>query len=112
MKILLLFLATFFTFSHFAQDYKAVVVDELGDPMIGVRIETSDGQQQRSDFDGNFQLQINSFPIEITFSFMDYETLVLKADRFSQLPSMINMQPNAQTMDAVVVSASRRRQRL
>lgn len=112
MKILLLFLATFFTLSNFAQEYRAVVVDELGDPMIGVRIETSDGQQQRSDFDGNFLFQINSFPIEITFSFMEYETLVLKADRFSQLPASINMQPNAQTMDAVVVSASRRRQQL
>lgn len=112
MKILLLFLATFFSFFLSAQEYQGIVLDEDGNPMIGVRIKTSDGQQQRSDLDGSFQLEIRTFPVTISFTFIDYESLVINADKFKELPAKINMEPLAQTMEAVVVSASRRKQQL
>ncbi len=98
--------------SFFAQEIKGVVVDENNEPLIGVRVESNQGGQARTDFDGVFSIPAKDYPISITLTYMSYldQTIVVKSKPEKEL--LVQMTPLVTEKQGVVVSASRREQRV
>lgn len=111
MKKLLLIFALFSTFIY-GQEIQGSVYDENGEPLIGVLIESTEGEKTRTDIDGVFKIDTKNFPVTLDFSFMDYETKEVIVKEETDLPLEITMKPIAQSIEEVVVSASRREQKI
>ena len=111
MKHLLLFLSFFSSFI-FAQEISGKVTDENENTLIGVLVQSSEGRKTRSDVDGNFKLIIKEFPITITFEFFDHESQSITINKFSNKHLIVKMSSMSQQLDGVVVSASRRKQKI
>lgn len=78
---------------------KGTVLDEAGDPMIGVTIKVKNSQAAAiTDINGNFSLSVpNGAMIEV--SYVGYVTQTVKAHNGMR----IKMSPDSQVMDEVVV---------
>ncbi|MGE5356402.1 MAG: SusC/RagA family TonB-linked outer membrane protein [Deltaproteobacteria bacterium] len=77
-KLLLLLFPLFFSWLLNAQNAEGVVVDEAGIPMIGVNVMSKNANANTiTDIDGKFRIQYSGDD-QLTFSFIGYETLVLK----------------------------------
>lgn len=96
----------------FSQEIKGFVADENNEPLIGVRVETDQGAQARTDFDGNFKIQVGSFPVLIKLSFMSYDTQTIELNETSSEMLKIQMTPIVTEVQGVIVSASRREQKI
>lgn len=101
--LLALGLMTLFPVSLEAQNRKnvaAVVLDETGQPMIGVNVKVKGTTQGVStNIDGQFSLQVSSKDI-LVFSFMGYQTAEYAV---STLKKEITLEPDAKVLDEVVV---------
>src|SRR5699024_3689247 len=83
---------------------EGVVVDQNGDPLIGVNVlvkETTKGTS--TDFDGRFSLDDVDEDAILVFSYIGYETLEVPVDGKSSLT--ITMTSDSQMLDEVVVTA-------
>jgi len=79
---------------------KGHIVDETGEPMIGVTIRVKNGKAMTvTDIDGNFSLQANNGDI-IEISYIGYKTQEVKANG---APISIKLAPDAADLDEVVV---------
>lgn len=78
------------------------VVDENGDPMVGVSV-TVKGQKggQTTDIDGNFRISAKAGS-QVTFNFVGYQPLTVT---YNGKPLSITMQPSANNLNEVVVTA-------
>ena len=94
------------------QDITGKIIDQQNEPIIGVRIESSEGQQTRSDLDGNFTVLVKQYPVTLTFSAFDFKSKELIVSNKPSESLTITLQSETQEMEGVVVSASRRQQRI
>lgn len=79
---------------------KGTVVDETGEPMIGVTIKVKGSQAAAiTDIDGNFTLNAPA-KSTLEFSYVGYLTQAVQA---TGQPMSIKMQPDSQMMEEVVV---------
>ena len=103
----------FIAFAGFSQNLEGVVLDEEEKPLIGALIVSNEGIKTRSDENGFFKLKVENYPIQLTLSFIGYKTISKEVNQ-SDVKSLISikMMPNAQEMEGVVVSASRREQKI
>ena len=86
------------------REIKGVVHDENDKPMSGVTVyvqETGAGTITGSK--GTYSIKIPGPKSEITFSFMGYKTLKLKADDPKARFDIIKLLPDQQMLDAVEV---------
>ncbi len=115
MKRTLFFVLTFmFGLGIYAQDgiVSGTVVSDQGEPLAGVNIVVKGTQQGTvSDFDGNFKLKVEKFPAELIFSFIGYAT-VSKTVQQPVTSLKIVMQETAESLDELVITASRTKERL
>lgn len=83
-----------------AQHVKGHIVDETGQPMIGVTVRVKGSKAASvTDFDGNFQLAAApGETLEVTY--VGYKTLTLKA---TSAPMSLKMEPDATGLEDVVV---------
>jgi len=108
----LLFLIIILPISVIAQEIKGVIYDNTKETVIGARIESSEGEQTRSGIDGNFNIKVNKFPVKLTISAFDYKTQELTFDRFPEEIIEVSLESETQEIEGVVVSASRRQQKI
>jgi iron complex outermembrane receptor protein len=103
----------FIAVSGVAQNLQGVVLDENENPIIGALVVSDEGSKTRSDEKGLFSLSVEKYPIQLTLSFIGYETVVQQVNQ-SDVDNRISFKllPTAQQMEGVVVSASRREQKI
>ncbi len=83
---------------------KGTVIDEEGEPLIGVSVIASDTKTGvATDFDGNFTLNVK-LPTTLTFTYVGYEPQTVKVTK-STGPLSVKMLTNAQALEEVVVVA-------
>lgn len=107
--LLFLFLISFY---GLGQEIKGEIVDENQQPLIGVLIESSQGNKVRSDYDGKFKIHLNTFPSTLTFSYSGFETQTIALESYPSDALLITLNPSSQLLEDVVVVASRREQNL
>ena len=99
-----LLLALLFPFMAMAQNSRTVtgtVVDELGDPMVGVTVmETGTSNGTSTDVDGNFMIKVSSSAVSLDFSYIGYNKMTVAV---ASSPMKVTMTPNTKVMDEVVV---------
>lgn len=79
---------------------KGNIVDEMGEPMIGVTVKVKGGKAATiTDFDGNFEIKAAEND-ELEISYIGYKTLTVKASSSSL---SLKMEPEASDLDEVVV---------
>ena len=102
---LLLFTSPFIGFSQI----QGKVVDvSTGEPIIGAKLYASDGKRAISNYDGDFQLLCEDFPVEIVTKMLQYvydTTKIEAAGRYN-----IKLSEPVTDLQTVVVSVGRRRQ--
>lgn len=84
---------------------KGLVVDENGEPLIGVNVIVKDSPNTGTitDFDGNFSLIVD-VPVTLVFSYLAYDTKEVKVTK--NISSLrIQMNPNTELLEEVVVVA-------
>ena len=85
--------------SQQAKVVKGTVVDENGEPLIGVTVKVAGASGGSiTDIDGNFTIS-NAEGKNLQFSYTGYKTVTLKASRDMQ----VKMEPDMQGLDEVVV---------
>ena len=104
-SLLPLFMAMMVSLSVAAQNVShsvsGVVVDENSDPMIGVSvIVPGTNVGTTTDFDGSFTLTVPASAKQIKFAYVGY---VEKVVSISNSEITVEMQPNSQVIDEVVV---------
>ena len=86
------------------------VVDESGEPMIGVAVTNKDGNTLGvTDADGRYSIELNS-PTKLKFTFVGSETITIDAKKATQ--KYIVMRQTATALDDVVVVKPRQVLRL
>ncbi len=70
MKKLLLIFALLSTFIY-GQEIQGSVYEVEGESLIGVLIESSEGEKTRTDVDGNFTIKVKNLPENTTFKTLD-----------------------------------------
>ena len=86
-----------------AKTVKGHVVDENGEPMIGVTIKVAGGNfvgGAISDLDGNFSINMPSGKKSLVLSYTGYKT---KTIQVSSSQVNVTMEPDAQGLDEIVV---------
>ncbi len=106
---LLFFLVPFIAYE---QKINGIIVDETEQPVAQARIETTSGVQQRSDWNGSFSITVHSFPDTISITMIGYQEKTIVIKKLPKDTLRIQLQPLSQELDAVVVSASRREQKI
>lgn len=94
----------------FGQINGNVLDDHINQPVVGAKIYCSNGEKTISDFDGNFSLNVNTFPvtlITIMPPFINDTTVVSASGNIS-----IKLKEEVQNIATVVVSAGRRQQEI
>src|SRR5699024_5462048 len=111
MKQTLLILFLFSTFLY-GQEINGIVTDDEGITLVGVLVEGSHYEKTTSYLDGNFTLKAKSFPIKLTFKLFDFKFKTIALDAPPKSPLKIVMTPLTQEVEGIVVSASRRKQKI
>ncbi len=110
MKTAFIFLVSLiFSIGAFGQQLIKVVDADDNTPLYGAYIEY-DGALLSTDENGEVILQIDDFPIEITFSYVGYKPYVLMAKSPRDIPPVIKMKDN--TFSVVTVTASKYEKRI
>lgn len=112
MKNTLLILFTFFSVISFGQKVEGIVKDESRETLIGVLIVSGEDHKTRTDLDGRFSISVDGYPTTLTISYMGYETKEIRLKEAQTKPLEIVLVPTTQEVDGVVVSASRRQQKI
>ncbi len=112
MKQIFPFLFFLSIFPSLAQEITGVILDENKDPLYGVLVENHKGDKARSDLEGSFTIKAPEYPLTLKFSIFDYHSkeIVLKAQPTEIF--VVEMKPEAQELEGIVVSASRRKQKI
>ncbi len=85
------------------------VIDRLNNsPLIGAKLIASDGSKAISDYDGNFKLNVQNFPVTIITSMLQYVNDTIVINKAGEI--VIKMGEPTKDLDMVVVSAGRRKQ--
>ena len=88
---------------------KGKVVDaSTGEPIIGAKLYASDGKRAISNYDGDYQLNCENFPVEVVTKMLQYvndTTKMVVAGRYN-----IKLSEPVTDLQTVVVSVGRRRQ--
>ena len=95
-----------------SQEITGIVKDEDDELLIGVRIETNQNHRARTDIDGKFELKNINFPVKITFSYIGFETKIIKLESLPNESFIVVLSSEVTETDEVIVSASRREQKL
>lgn len=111
MKHALLFLL-FLSFFSFGQDVQGVVKDELGNPVLGVTILEKGKLLSQTNAKGQFRLKISNYPTQITFTLFTYEKQVISLSNAPKKMLEIVLKSTTKALNGVVVSASRRKQKI
>jgi outer membrane receptor for ferrienterochelin and colicins len=107
LYFLLLIILPVFAFS---QTVTGTILDEKGKPLFGVNvIEKGTTNGTTTDFDGKFSLSLSSANARIVFKFLGYKDKEFSA---AQSPFNFRMELDEIGLDQVVVSASKRKERL
>jgi iron complex outermembrane receptor protein len=77
-------------------------------PIIGAKIIASDGSKAISDYDGNFKLNVQKFPVTIVTSMLQYVNDTIIVNKAGEL--VIKLGEPTKDLETVVVSAGRRKQ--
>ena len=100
-SMILAFLAVSQTALAQAFTVQGRVVDESGEPMIGVAVTNKDGNTLGvTDADGRYSIELNS-PTKLKFTFVGSETITIDAKKAAQKD--IVMRQTATALDDVVV---------
>lgn len=109
-KNYLLILFTLFSYGLFAQEAKGVITDENGEPMFGVNvIEKGTFNGTSTDFDGKFSLKLSKENATLVLSYVGYLNEEIP---YTGSAIKYQMKLDAIGVDAVVVSASKRKERI
>jgi outer membrane receptor protein involved in Fe transport len=113
-RISLFLILAFFTAGIFAQQNKisGTVTDSKNEPLAGVNIIIKGTDRGTvSDFDGKFSLTPGKFPVTLVFSYLGYKT---EEKTFHSPVNNLKvvMQESAETLDELVITASRTAERL
>jgi iron complex outermembrane receptor protein len=111
MKKVLLIFALLTSFIY-GQEIHGSVYEVGGESLIGVLIESSEGQKTRTDLEGSFTIKVENYPVTLELSLLDYEAKKFTIEKGNAAPLTIRMKPLAQDVEGVVVSASRREQKI
>ncbi|PWJ44237.1 TonB-dependent receptor [Sediminitomix flava] len=95
------------TFNTIESQIQGTVINELGEPMLGVAV-TIHGTNTGTitDISGNFELSIPNFPSELNFSYIGYlpQSITIQAPTTNL---QVQLQPDELKLDDVVVIGSR-----
>ena len=86
------------------------MVKESGEPVIGALVSSSEKRTTRSDLNGQFELVVDRYPVVLTITKSPYLNDTVEVQTSAELT--IFLQLPVRTMDAVVVSAGRRTQKV
>lgn len=112
MKQLIFTLFLFIPFVFFSQNVSGFLKEKkTNEPAIGVAISTSEGQTTFTGGEGEFSFEVTSFPVTLKIDSEEYqgEDIVVNEPRTL---TIIVTEVEAQNIDDVVVSASRRKEKL
>ncbi len=110
---LLLVLFMFCSYHGFAQNtIEGIVKDEKNVPLLGVNVIIKDSNEGvSSDFNGNFKFSTDkTFPFILQFSSLGFISKEIEV--VDNLPLTIILELDAQLMDEVVISTSRKSERI
>lgn len=100
-KLLLLLFPLFFSGYLLSQTVEGIVSDQSGFPLIGVNILSKNAQSNTiTDMDGKFKITVKGDD-ELTFSYIGYETLTLKAKQ--QFLNVVLIEKTTSLQEVVVV---------
>ncbi len=108
--ILLVFSFSPTIYSQNSGTIRGTVLDKnSNEPILSAKIESSEGQKTIADFEGRFTMNVNKFPVTLTFSMTGFnnQVLTLNAPTDNLVIKMVSSDYQTGT---VVVSASRRQQ--
>lgn len=99
------------SFCFHAQNITGKVIDaKNNEPVVGARMEITNGAKAITDFDGNFKLNSSTFPVQLITSYIGYETDTTLVEKPSAIT--IRLKSSDRILSTVVVSAGRREQEL
>ena len=103
LKIYLLLLCSMFSAAAFAQvNVTGTVVDEKGEPLIGVTVRVKGSTQGGlTDVNGKFGLTVSKATDVLIFSSIGYETVEIKVEKGK--PMSVVMKEDSKTLNEVVV---------
>ncbi len=109
MKYFIALLLTLPFIGHAQIEGKVIQMDNK-EPIVGAKIQASNGEKAISDIDGNFKIAAQNFPVTLITSMTSFksDTLVVNASG----PITIMLDVPVKTMSTVVVSAGRRQQKV
>lgn len=109
MKVLYLALFLFFiSFTNLSQISGVISDFEGKTPLVGVKVITSSGERTITDYDGKYILTINSFPVTIVFSMLQYANDTLLVNKVGDYPVVMN--ELVKDFQTIIVSAGKRKQ--
>lgn len=91
-------------------EISGLVFDEYLEPFPGAIIKTSEGKSTTSDYDGAFSIKAKKFPITISITSVGYQTEKVILENASEELNVVLKE--SQTLDQVVISASRTPERV
>jgi iron complex outermembrane receptor protein len=110
MRQILLLLCLFLPVIIFSQTKGKVIDSETNEPIVGAKIVSSTGEKKMSDANGDFQLSTSTVPFTVIVSMPTFLTDTVQVQRDTIL--VIRLEVELKKIDAVVVTASRRSQRI
>ena len=110
MRKILLLLCLFTSVISYSQTKGKVIDSETNEPIIGARIISSSGEKRVTDANGDFQLSSSTVPFTLIVSMPTFLSDTLQVQRDTTL--VIRLDVELKKIDAVVVTASRRSQRI
>lgn len=109
MKVLYLALFLFFiSFTNLSQISGVISDFEGKTPLVGVKVIASSGERTITDYDGKYILTINSFPVTIVFSMLQYANDTLLVNKAGDYPVVMN--ELVKDFQTIIVSAGKRKQ--
>lgn len=94
----------------FAQVQGKVTNKKTKEPVYGAKLVAASGEKALTDFDGNFTLELNKFPVWVTISAQSYITDSVKVTGPGDIKIMLKSE--IQEIKTVVVTAGRRDQEI
>ena len=109
-KFYLIIIALSSCFSLLAQNVTGTIFDKsTNEPIIGARIETSEGKKAVTNIDGVFKIQVDSFPANFKVTMTGFIAAEFALDGPDSELKVYMITGDYQT-GTVVISASRRQQ--
>jgi outer membrane receptor protein involved in Fe transport len=107
-----LLLALFFIPFFSAAQVKGKVSDsQTNEGIYGVKIQSSEGQRVITETDGSFQINITNYPVELYLQSLEHDPDTVRLTEASAFLNL-TLNPLFQEINTVVVSASKRDQKL